>query len=1362
MSNDRRCPRALARLIALVALIAATMPVAAATALSDPWSPSVVDRTVETWMICRANGGALGGNQEADQIMTISTSAPDGVAPGESFDIIIKPTLSIFPLRNPAPIIGSATVNRVRNLSQRIQLPPTATLVSVAPTETPGSPAASPTGGYYVAPGNVPDITDDDGLVNPDPDFDPLTIPDAQRIAIPGGSSVEVQAGNVIKVLTLGTGSSGSGDFQGGSVVQQPWLKVTMIAPMTPGVDLQARIAGSTPGALPNTPPYTTTVGSQPNPNTPGSGNPSGAAQTVVPNWPNASFTTTANVTLAGNVPTACAPGHESLSGFPVPPYMQGPGALANGVAPPISSTRVVGPDEVGPDITITTPINGSYLTGAVVNVDFDCDDGQFGSGVTAEHCTAEIVGGPALLDGEAIPTGTPGTYELRVTAEDGEGNVSTESVTFDVADNHNPTASAGPDQFGRSVGRPVTLDASGSTDVDLPAQTLAYHWEQLSGAPVTLSDADVAAPTFTTPSVGPDTLVFEVTVADGAGGSATDQVTVGVIANQAPTASTGTQTAKVSGSVVSLAGSGTDADGHTLSYHWSQTGGVPVTLSNPNIANPTFTMPPNPAFVYPHVVSLTLTTDDGFGGVTTSAPLNITVNATAPSVTSVARVPSGTVHTGTSLALNPTVTNPDGGPLTYVWTQATGRTTTLPDNTLASPSFKIPSSGANPTTAACTSGTGSTSPTSANCPRFWVRVTNAGTGLQSSGSPGTANTIAAYGSSLPTRPTAAAGASQSKLVGSTVTLNGSGAQAQGHTISYAWTQTSGTPVALNDETSPTPTFTAPMTPGNLQFSLVVTDDDSPITSGSNQRASVASTTTVTVTNYPATVADAGPNQTVNVEDAGVQLDASGSTDPSELPLSFHWEQLSGELVTLSDADSVAPTFTAPEVPTTLVFRVTASNGFPGGTSTDTVTVNVVAFDAPTAAAGDDQTVLVDAVVGLDGSGSGAVPGHTLTYHWQQLSGPPVVLSDEHSATPTFTAPTVPATLGFRLTVDDGFFGGVDIDDVTINVYNTTPTADAGPSQTVASIASVILDGTASQDGDGHSLAYSWQQVSGPAVTLIGADTAQPTFTAPYGPATVGFQLTVDDGHSGESSASVSVSVLPIPGLDLASAIVANYKPETLQSSFTVKVTNPGTLQRSVPTASLPFNLTVNGASAPGTVTITQKAATLKPGNTVQFTITWAHGKDALQLGDDIALTLCVEAPGDQAPANNCSTWESLSPPLHASVDATLTQVRKTQTSNNIQVRVGNTGLGRIAPVRDTDVSLTVQVGEDPDTAVTRTVLAAPLVVGLQPAEARTFAFVWNHAKLDVGTPVTIQACVNAPNNTSAHACETFALAVTP
>lgn len=69
----------------------------------------------------------------------------------------------------------------------------------------------------------------------------------------------------------------------------------------------------------------------------------------------------------------------------------------------------------------------------------------------------------------------------------------------------------------------------------------------------------------------------------------------------------------------------------------------------------------------------------------------------------------------------------------------------------------------------------------------------------------------------------------------------------------------------------------------------------------------------ITVTPIPPPTADAGTDQTV-ASGSLVQLDGSGSSDSSNLPLTYQWTQTAGPSVTLDDDISVNPTFTAPKV----------------------------------------------------------------------------------------------------------------------------------------------------------------------------------------------------------------------------------------------------------------------------------------------------------------------------------------------------------------------------------------------------------------------------------------------------------------
>jgi len=95
------------------------------------------------------------------------------------------------------------------------------------------------------------------------------------------------------------------------------------------------------------------------------------------------------------------------------------------------------------------------------------------------------------------------------------------------------------------------------------------------------------------------------------------------------------------------------------------------------------------------------------------------------------------------------------------------------------------------------------------------------------------------------------------------------------------------------------------------------------------------------------------------------------------------------------------------------------------------------------------------------------------------------------------------------------------------------PIANAGPSQTVPSVSTVTLDGTASFAQNGAAItSFLWNQISGPAVALTQATTASPTFTAPTvnstSTTTVSFNLVVTDSNGLVSApSSVTITVTP-------------------------------------------------------------------------------------------------------------------------------------------------------------------------------------------------------------------------------------------
>jgi predicted extracellular nuclease len=272
--------------------------------------------------------------------------------------------------------------------------------------------------------------------------------------------------------------------------------------------------------------------------------------------------------------------------------------------------------------------------------------------------------------------------------------------------------------------------------------------------------------------------------------------------------------------------------------------------------------------------------------------------------------------------------------------------------------------------------------------------------------------------------PVASIGTDQTVNEGAAVTLDGSASSdADGNIAAYAWTQTSGTAVTLQNATTATPSFTTPHQGGTLVFSLTVTD---------NEGATATATTQVIVVNQ-APVADAGAAQSVN-EGANVTLNGSASSDADGSIASYAWTQTSGPTVTLQNATTATPSFTAPHQAGTLVFTLTVTDN-EGATATATTQV-VVVNQAPVADAGADQTAKYNAIVALDGRASHDPDGSIASYSWVQTGGPAVMLAGATTATPSFRAPHADSHLTFTLTVTDNE-GAQATDSVTVNV--TTP-----------------------------------------------------------------------------------------------------------------------------------------------------------------------------------------------------------------------------------------------------------------------------------------------------------------------------------
>ena len=533
---------------------------------------------------------------------------------------------------------------------------------------------------------------------------------------------------------------------------------------------------------------------------------------------------------------------------------------------------------------------------------------------------------------------------------------------------------------------------AGSGTDQD--GTVVNYNWTKLSG-PSSYNIVNASSPVTDVSGLVQGVYKFELKVTDnnGAIGLDTVQITVNAAANIPPTANAGLdQSITLPTNTVSLNGNGTDADGNISSYNWIKISGpVSGTITNANSASTSVTGLAQGVYQFKLKV-----TDNN--AATALDSVQITVNATTANIAPTANAgPDQTITTST-VNLSGSGTDADGTITTYAWKWVSGPNT--------------------PTIVSSNSSSTSVTGLQAGTHVFSLTVTD---------NNGATNTdmlsvVVLAGNAT---PTANAGPDQTiTLPLSTVSLSGTGTDADGTISAYNWTEISGLASSTITNANSASTSVTGLVQGVHRFKLKVTDNN-----GATALDSVQITVNATTANISPT-ANAGADQTITT--STVNFSGSG-TDADGTITTYAWRWESGpNTPTIVSSNSSSTSVTGLQAGTH-VFSLTVTDNN-GATNTDMLSVVVLAGNAtPIANAGPDQRITLPLrTVSLSGTGTDA-NGTISAYNWTKISGPSAGTITNTSSAATSVTGLLQGVYQFQLKVTDNN-GATDLDTLQITV----------------------------------------------------------------------------------------------------------------------------------------------------------------------------------------------------------------------------------------------------------------------------------------------------------------------------------------
>jgi hypothetical protein len=741
-----------------------------------------------------------------------------------------------------------------------------------------------------------------------------------------------------------------------------------------------------------------------------------------------------------------------------------------------------------GADQAINLPTNSINLSGSGTDADGSISSYQWSQ--ISGPSTATINNSSSAST--SVVGLSAGVYAFQLKVIDNQGATASDTIKITVnAANIPPIANAGADQAIILPTNSINLSGSG-TDAD--GSISSYQWSQISGPNSgTINNVNSALVNVTGLINGIYQFELKVTDDKGAIGKDTVKITVSQPANYAPTANAGSnRTINLPLDSIQLKGSGNDVDGTIKSYDWTKISGPSAgTILNADSASTEVTNLVQGVYKF----NLQVTDDKGATGTDI---VQIRVNAANNIAPTANAGPDQTVALPTNnITLSGSGNDTDGTIVSYNWTKISGPSTgTISNVDSASTNIKNLSEGVY---------------------QFELKVTD------NKGDTGNDTVTITVNAAPNIPPTADAGSDQTiTLPTNSVTLSGSGKDADGSISSIKWSKVTGPSSGIISNSNSAATQVTGLTSGIYKFQLVVTD---------NRGATAISTVTITV-NAAANVspkAYAGADQSITLPTNSVTFSGSG-TDSDGTITAYSWKKTAGPAGEIINNPSSANTKIDGLTQGDYTFELTVTDN-QGATANDTihVKVNPAVNIAPVANAGSDQTIILPTDnTTLRGIGTDS-DGTIASYSWTKISGPLGSAISNPNAANTIVSGFGQGIYQFELTVTDNNGAvGKDTVKITVNALNNvTPSANAGPDKTITLPTNIVTLSGSGQDADGTISAYAWTKLSGPTGGIISnPNSATPTVSGLI-QGVYQFELKVTDnkGDAGTDTVTITVNV---------------------------------------------------------------------------------------------------------------------------------------------------------------------------------------------------------------------------------------------